>query len=97
MGSPTCPVGRSIYTVEHQRLVALLRELRENAGLRQADVAKRLRRPQSFVSKYEAGQRRLDLVELSQLAGVFGLSLFDLVEQFEATRPRRGTTRRTRF
>jgi transcriptional regulator with XRE-family HTH domain len=44
---------------DHLRLI----KARENAGLRQQDVARRLKRPQSYVSKIELGERRLDLVE----------------------------------
>jgi transcriptional regulator with XRE-family HTH domain len=76
-------VRKSIYTREQERLVALLRQLREEAGLTQAQVARRLRRPQSFVSRYESGQRRLDLVELKQIGHVLGVTLRELVERFE--------------
>jgi transcriptional regulator with XRE-family HTH domain len=52
-------------------------------GLRQVDLAKRLGEPQSFVSKYESGQRRLDLVELLQVCHALGISLVELVRRFE--------------
>lgn len=42
------------------------------AGLNQVDVAKRLRKPQSFVSKFETGERRIDPVELRHLARIYG-------------------------
>ncbi|MGE0522473.1 MAG: helix-turn-helix domain-containing protein [Variibacter sp.] len=41
-----------------------MRETRRKAGLTQDELAKRLKRPQSFVAKYEGGERRLDVVEL---------------------------------
>jgi len=65
---PLPVVDKSIYSAEYQRLCALLRELRLEAGLTQVQVAERLDEPQSFVSKYEAGERRLDVVELHQVA-----------------------------
>lgn len=83
LGSLTVAVGRTIYTDEHRRLVALLREMREEAGLRQAEVARRLGRHQSFVSKYEAGQRRLDLVELREICRVLGVGLVEFVTRYE--------------
>lgn len=57
------PMDKTITTREHGVLVGVLRELRLTAGLRQSDVAERLDVHQSFVSKYESGERRLDLVE----------------------------------
>lgn len=75
---------KSIYTREQERLQAVLRQIRLEAGLRQADVAKRLGQPQSFVSKYESGQRRLDLVELRQVCQAVGVPLEQFVKRFEA-------------
>lgn len=76
-------MDKAIYTAEHRRLSALLRELREEADLRQADVAAALDVPQSFVSKYETGERRLDLIELRQVCEALGVTLIDLVRKFE--------------
>ena len=57
-----------------------LRQAREDAGLSQTEAARRLDKPQSFISKVESGQRRLDVLELKTLAGVYGkeLSFFDV-------------------
>jgi len=52
--------------------------------LKQVDVAARLAAPQSFVSKYETGQRRLDLVDLLTVCTVIQISLLDLLALFEA-------------
>lgn len=56
-------MARTITSPEYQHLRRLLVEARERAGLTQAEVAARLKRAQSFVSKYEQGERRLDVVE----------------------------------
>jgi transcriptional regulator with XRE-family HTH domain len=72
-------VEKSIYSVEYQRLCALLRELRQEADLTQVQVAAKLDVPQSFVSKYESGERRLDVIELRHVARVLGVSLRDLL------------------
>ncbi len=64
-------------------LLALLREVRLEAGLRQADVAKRLGKPQSFVSNYESGERRLDLLELQSLCEVLEVALGDFVARYQ--------------
>lgn len=77
-------MGRSIHTPEHRRLVDLLRRLREEAGLRQTDLATRLDRPQSFVSKYEAGERRLDLIELREICLALDADVVELVQRWES-------------
>jgi transcriptional regulator with XRE-family HTH domain len=64
-------------------LLALLREIRMEAGLRQADLAKALRMPQSVVSKYESGERRLDILELRQVCDAVGVTLKDFVARLE--------------
>ena len=88
-------VGRTLYTPEQRLLVSLLRQLREEAGLRQVDVAEALERPQSYVSKYEAGDRRLDFVELHAIVQVLGTDLVELATRFqkELKRARRRSAR----
>ena len=56
-------VKKSSFSAEYKLLCKLLREARDKAGMTQEDVAKRLKRPQSYVSKYESGERRLDVIE----------------------------------
>ncbi|WP_245611396.1 helix-turn-helix domain-containing protein [Solidesulfovibrio alcoholivorans] len=60
----------------------MLVELRKNAGLRQAELAARLGCPQSFVSKYESGQRRLDLIELEAICKALGVTLTEFAAWF---------------
>lgn len=57
--------------------------MRLDAGLRQIDLAKRIGQPQSFVSKYEAGERRLDLVQLDQICKALNIPLDEFVRRFE--------------
>jgi len=68
---------------EQERFQNILRELRLDAQLRQIDLAKILRQPQSFVSKYESGERRLDFLELRDVCRALGVSLADFVCRFE--------------
>jgi transcriptional regulator with XRE-family HTH domain len=68
---------------QQKALLALLRQLRTEAGLRQVDMAKALGKPQAFVSYYESGTRRLDLLELRQICGILGISLVEFVRKFE--------------
>ncbi len=71
---------KSIYSAEYQQLCALLRRLRQEAGLTQVQVAERLGVPQSFVSKYESGERRLDVIELRHVTQAIGTTLSTVVE-----------------
>jgi transcriptional regulator with XRE-family HTH domain len=56
---------------EYRRFMARLREARRRAGLTQVEVAARLRAPQSYVSKCESGERRVDVVELAEFARLY--------------------------
>ncbi len=74
---------KTIFSAPQERLQELLRQARTDANLTQGDVAKRLKQPQSFVSKYESGERRLDVIELRQICFVLGISLTKFIQQFE--------------
>jgi transcriptional regulator with XRE-family HTH domain len=76
-------MGKSLGSTESEKLAALLRSVRSESGLTQAQVAERLELPQSFVSKYESGERRVDLVELRQICKALGISLGDFIRRFE--------------
>ncbi|MGA8169408.1 MAG: helix-turn-helix transcriptional regulator [Methylocystis sp.] len=60
-------MAKSLHTPEYDQFRALLLAGRERAGLTQAEVSARLGRPQSFVAKYEGGERRLDVIEFIQV------------------------------
>lgn len=62
---------KSQHTTAYQKLTAALRRAREAAGLTQAEVATRLGVYASFVSKVEAGERRVDVIELKQFCAVY--------------------------
>jgi transcriptional regulator with XRE-family HTH domain len=62
-------------------MLARLREAREEAGLTQAEVAARIERPQSFVSKCESGERRIDPTELSMFAKLYRRSASSFLEE----------------
>ena len=68
---------------QQKALISLLRDLRVKAGFRQVDMARALGKPQAFVSYYESGARRLDLLELRQICGILGVPLIEFVQQFE--------------
>ncbi|MFH1678552.1 MAG: helix-turn-helix transcriptional regulator [Candidatus Omnitrophota bacterium] len=64
-------MDKTIYTKSHRNLVKQLINARKEAGLKQTDVAKRLGRTQSYISKIEAGQRRIDVIQLKELAEIY--------------------------
>ena len=65
----------SLHNARYRKLVQRLREAREAAGLTQADVAEELGVPQSWISRCETRQRRIDLIELEDLAELYGKPL----------------------
>jgi transcriptional regulator with XRE-family HTH domain len=76
-------MDKSIHSLEQDKLRRLLRQIRRGAGLRQEDLARLLEKPQSFVSKYESGERRLDLLEHRQICRAVGIPLSDFVRRLE--------------
>jgi transcriptional regulator with XRE-family HTH domain len=68
-------MDKTLYSRRQLEFQRLLRELRQEAGLRQQDVAELIDEPQSFVSKYESGERRLDVLELREVCEALGISL----------------------
>ena len=65
-------------------LLKLLKAIRTQAGLTQAEMARKLGQPQSFVSKYESGERRLDVLELGQVCRATGIPLAEFIRRLEA-------------
>lgn len=68
---------------QQRRLYELLRAVRQEAGMRQSDLAMVLGQPQSFVSKYESGERRLDVLELRQVCAAVGTTLAEFARRLD--------------
>ena len=68
---------------EKEALRNLLRQQRDEAGLRQVDLAKKLGKPQSYISKYESGERSLDILEVKEICAVFDITLSDFSKKLE--------------
>ena len=77
------PLEKSIYTGEYSTVIRLLRQAREDAELTQVDLAKRLGQTQSFVSKFERGDRRLDIIQLRTILSHLGITLAEFVQRLE--------------
>jgi ribosome-binding protein aMBF1 (putative translation factor) len=69
------------YRQRYREFLKRLRKARSDARLTQVDVAKRLRRPQSFVPKCESGERRVDVVELAEFARLYHKPMSSFVGQ----------------
>jgi transcriptional regulator with XRE-family HTH domain len=90
------------YSPRYGRFRALLRKIREEAGLNQIALAEKLRKPQTFVSKSELGERRLDFLEtldFCEACGVSAIEFFQRLEKSvvttsESKRPKRKSPRK---
>ena len=76
---------KTLRSPRQVRLIDLLVEQRKRAGLSQADLAKKLDRYQSVVSSIESGGRRVDVVELLDIADVIGLDVHALIDDLIST------------
>lgn len=64
-------MNKTIYSKDHKILVAKIKKAREESGLQQQEAARYLKRTQSYISKLESGQRRIDIVQLKALAKIY--------------------------
>ena len=65
----------SIYSKDYKRIIARLKTARLKAGFTQKQVADKLKKPQSYISKSESGERRLDVAELKKFARIYDKNL----------------------
>ena len=70
------------YSPRYQRLLRKLEEARKKAGLKQIEVAEKLKKPQSYVSKIESGERKISFTELEDLSRVYSVP----ITYFETTK-----------
>lgn len=74
---------KSIHSDEYRAFLTLLRRVREEAGLTQVDLANRLGVTQTYVSKCERGDRRIDVLELAHMCVAMGISLSSFTARLE--------------
>lgn len=72
--------NKSIHDKRYKAIIEQLIDVRKDKGLTQQQVADKLFKPQSFVAKYENCERRLDVVELDDIAKVFGVKISTLLD-----------------
>lgn len=85
-------MAKSVFTGNYNGFRTLLIEARTSSGLTQIDLARKLGRPQSFVSKYERGERRLDVIEFLEVASALAIDPSDFIRKLQrATTVKRRT------
>jgi transcriptional regulator with XRE-family HTH domain len=72
---------RALSDPRYVHLIAKLRRAREGVSFSQAQLSLRLGKPQSFVAKYETGERRLDIVEVFSICAALGISLSEVLPE----------------
>lgn len=79
-------MSQTLRSPRHEALRSLIVDKRKKAGLTQTEVAKRLKRYQSFIATVESGQRRIDVIEFLDLADAIGFDPRDAIKQLRAIR-----------
>ena len=97
MTTSTRGITKTVHSSEQAAFCALMVAARKQAGLTQHELARRLKRPQSFVAKYEGGERRIDVVEFVAIVRAIGADpvklLRDLISGKTPAKPRRATSK----
>jgi len=76
-------MDREKWSARQAILLEALKKIRKESGQTQMELAEKLQRPQSYVSKYESGERRLDLIEISEICKECNASLSEFVRVIE--------------
>jgi DNA-binding transcriptional regulator YiaG len=74
-------VTKSVFTKRYKLFLAILISIRESKGFSQHQLAKKLKKPQSFVSKYERGERRLDVIEFLDIVKILDADPHEIIRQ----------------
>jgi len=95
MGSMKARMSKALRAQQNEIFLALLRDRREAAGLRQADLAERLGQTQAYVSRVETGETRLDVIELRIWLQALKVSFLAFMKQLDTRLDDRATSLRT--
>lgn len=79
MGYMIVVMSKSVYNDDYKKLIERLKQARLDAGLSQQVVASKLGKPQSYISKVESGERRVDIIEVKEFAKLYKQNLENLV------------------
>ncbi len=78
-------MAKSVFTERYAVMLRLLVAARREAGLTQQKLAERLGKPQSYVSKYERGERRIDVIEFLAAVRALGADPYAILQEIEQT------------
>jgi ribosome-binding protein aMBF1 (putative translation factor) len=90
------PVEKSAFTRDYRTLTVMLRELRRRAGMTQEELAEKVGQTQSYISKWERGELRLDVVQVRELCLAMRTTLSAFANEYEARLAGTGSRRRAR-
>jgi transcriptional regulator with XRE-family HTH domain len=76
---------KSLYTERHKALIQCMIDARKAAGMTQQALADALGKPQSFVAKYETGERRLDVIEFLKISEILNADPLTIIKQVRST------------
>lgn len=74
---------KSVFTDRYRLFLQLLIQERRDKGITQVQLAEKLQKPQSYVSKYENGERRLDLIEFLDIADCIGIDVAEFIKKLQ--------------
>ena len=77
-------MSNRLWDKKHKTFRDAIKEISNDRNLKQVELAKKLKKPQSFVSKYETGERNLDFVELSEICKVCDVSIEEFVKLYNS-------------
>jgi transcriptional regulator with XRE-family HTH domain len=77
---------KSLHSPQQVAFCELLIKARKTAHLTQQELAKKLKKPQSFVAKYEGGERRIDVVEFLRITGAIGADPLKIIRALRASK-----------
>jgi transcriptional regulator with XRE-family HTH domain len=80
--TPSRGIEKTVHSADQTAFCELMIGARKAAGLTQQALALRLKKPQSFVAKYEGGERRLDVVEFVAISRILGADPVKLIASF---------------
>ncbi len=76
-------IKKSIHAKEYHSVISMIREYRESKGFTQKELAAKIGTDQTFISKVENSERRLDIIELRTICKALDISLVDFIQELE--------------